>query len=324
MIQSAENFLIFKIKVYWRKCLLTFAIFTCAFFLVLTAFLMLEGTGQSAKAMQEQYHATITVVDYNVRSPDRYDSNLISPGTVDAFRAHPLAEHVTTFAYSAARSVPGLRPSAVEKQLEEYLATSFQVHATDNVEGAPDFAMKNYCLAEGELFMPGQTGGMLVSGTVAEKNGLHVGDTLTLSAYYTERGGQDAGGTVTGIYGIKSSGSYTEDPYYNSENLLYVTPDVGTKLNGNNINYYIATCTVETRKGPWNSYRICRQPGCLRVTACNFPSTTATTAFLSTARAGNWPPAVSTKFSRNIRISLPRRPCVTHMLSPRHKLFQHF
>ncbi len=101
----------FSIKVYWRKCLLTFAIFTCAFFLVLTAFLMLEGAGQSAKAMREQYHATITVVDYNVRSPDRYDSNLISPGTVEAFRAHPLAEHVTTFAYSAARSVPGLRPS---------------------------------------------------------------------------------------------------------------------------------------------------------------------------------------------------------------------
>lgn len=234
----------FSIKVYWRKWLLTFAIFTCAFFLVLTAFLMLEGAGQSAKTMREQYHATITVVDYNVRSPDRYDSNLISPGTVEAFRAHPLAEHVTTFAYSAARSVPGLRPFAVEKQLEEYLATSFQVQATDNVEGAPDFATKNYFLTEGELFTPGQTGGMLVSDTVAEENGLHVGDSLTLSAYYTEHGGQDAEVTVTGIYGIKSPGSYTEDPYYNSENLLYVTPDVGTKLNGNNINYYIATCTV--------------------------------------------------------------------------------
>ena len=234
----------FSIKTYWPRWLLTFAIFTCAFFLVLTSFLMLEGARQSARSMKEEYRATVTVVDYDVRSPDRYDSNLISPQTVEAFRSHPLAESVTTFAYSSARSSAQLRPFAVEAQLEEYFATSFQVQATDNVQGAPDFAMHNYYLAEGDFFTPGQTSGVILSETVAEENGLGLGDTLTLPAYYDDRGGQDAEVVITGIYGIDAPGGYTEDPYFNSENLLYVTPDVGAKLNGENDHFYLVSCTV--------------------------------------------------------------------------------
>ncbi len=234
----------FSVKAYWRKDLLMFIIFTCAFFLVLTAFLMLDGAKQSAETMKEEYKAVVTAVDYDVRSPDLYDSNLISPETVEAFRAHPLAESVTTFAYSSARSAPNLRPYAVEAQLEEYFAVSFPVQATDNVEAAPDFATKNNYLVEGALFEPGQTGGMLISETVAEQNGLRVGDTVTLPTYYDNLGGQDVEVTVRGIYGIKNPVGYTEDPYFNSENLLYVTPDVGTMLNGENVNYFIASCTV--------------------------------------------------------------------------------
>lgn len=234
----------FSIKAYWRKGLLMVVIFTCAFFLVLTAFMMLDGAKKSARSIKEEYRAVVTAVDYNVRSPDPYDANLISPETVEVFRSHPLAESVTTFANSSARSAPGLIPYAEEAQLSEYFATSFRVQATDNVESTPDFLSGNNYLAEGALFEPGQTGSVLVSETVAEKNSLSLGDSFTLPAYYDDRGGQEAEVTVTGVYGIHTPEGYTEDPYFNSENLLYVTPDVGTKLNGDNVNYYIASCTI--------------------------------------------------------------------------------
>ena len=49
---------------------------------------------------------------------------------------------------------------------------------------------------------------------------------------------------LTGIYGIEEYLPHTQSPYFNSENLLYVTPDVAQLLNGPQSGAYSVTCVV--------------------------------------------------------------------------------
>ncbi len=226
------------------KGLFLVAIFTCAFLLVLSAFMVLSGAQQSARQMRSELEASVTITNYATRSDEAFDRNLISLETVQALASHPMVEASHTFAYSTVKASPELRPFAPEEQTEKYFATSFRVESSEDIEAAPEFVTQNHFLLEGALFTPGQTGGVLLSQAVAEQNGLQVGDTVALPSYYDSFGGQTAEAKLTGIYGIVAPQPYTEDPYFNSENLIYCTPDVCAQLNGENQNVYSAVCTL--------------------------------------------------------------------------------
>ena len=101
----------------------------------------------------------------------------------------------------------------------------------------------------------------MVSEDLAELNGLQLGDQVELFAYYLASGGENVTATLTGIYGIEEYLPHTQSPYFNSENLLYVTPDVAQLLNGPQSGAYSVTCVSRTRSRPPTSWKRWRGMG---------------------------------------------------------------
>ena len=234
-----------SMKYHYKNVLLLFAIFSAAFLLILAGIVMLQGAGRSAETLRTQYHATVGIYDFATRSYDVHDQNLISQKTVARLEKHPLVEECRPFVYSSVRSSDELRAWVQVEQAETYGDnTPLRVIGTAQVEEAPEFATGNHYLLEGEMFSPGRDAGLLMSIDLAELNGLQVGDQVPLLAYYMSDGGENVTATLVGIYGIETYQPHSQAPYFNSENLLYVTTDVAETLNGPESNVYSVSCVI--------------------------------------------------------------------------------
>ena len=242
------NFLKRCLRSLWynrKNALLLFLIFTVAFSLVLAGLMLLQSAGESSRTLRREYQASVGIYDFATRSYDVHDQNLLSQETVEALAAHPLVAACYPFYYSTVRGGDSLRPWVQEEQAQAYGEnSSLRVIGTAQAEAAPEFATGNHFLLEGDLLTPEDTLRFMVSEDLAELNGLQLGDQVELFAYYLASGGENVTATLTGIYGIEEYLPHTQSPYFNSENLLYVTPDVAQLLNGPQSGAYSVTCVV--------------------------------------------------------------------------------
>ena len=242
------NFLKRCLRSLWynrKNGLLLFLIFTVAFSLVLAGLMLLQSARESSRTLRREYQASVGIYDFATRSYDVHDQNLLSQETVEALAAHPLVAACYPFYYSTVRGGDPLRPWVQEEQAQAYGEnSSLRVIGTAQAEAAPEFATGNHFLLEGDLLTPEDTLRFMVSEDLAELNGLQLGDQVELFAYYLASGGENVTATLTGIYGIGEYLPHTQAPYFNSENLLYVTPDVAQLLNGPQSGAYSVTCVI--------------------------------------------------------------------------------
>ena len=230
----------------FRKGFLLVLAFSVAFFLVLTGFSMLQGADHSAETMRSRYRAAVGIYDFSTRSYSVRDQNLISAETVEHLANHPLVEACHPFYYSSVRSGDLLRPWVQEEQAQAFGDNSnLRVIGTAQPQAAPEFATGNNYLVEGEFFAAGESACLMMSVDLAERNGVQIGDKVPLFTSFMTNGGENITATLVGIYGIETYLPHTQSPYFNSENLLYVTPDVAQTLNGPACNAYSVTCVVE-------------------------------------------------------------------------------
>ena len=233
----------FSLAYHKRNTLLLFAVFFVLAILILAGFSMLEACKLEEKELRENVGATVTINDFNTQDSDIYrGANLISQGTVEKLSAHPLVENVNTYCYSFARKTATIAPIASPEQQARFgpELTWIRVEGTGDMDAVAEFLSGQIGMLEGRPFASSDRFAAIVSEEVAQGSGIEIGDTVTLGGYYTQHGGEDTEVEVVGIYAIGQYLPHTDAPFYNSENLVYVTPDAAMKLNGPEAGVYSA------------------------------------------------------------------------------------
>lgn len=244
------NFLKRAVHSLWyhgRNTLLLFTVFLALAVLILSGFSMLAACRQEERALRESVGATVTVNNYHVLDGDvYYGSNQMSQESVDRMAALEMVSGCNPYSYSLVRKTEDIQPIVTPEQDEMSIQESnwLRVEGTWDVETAAEFVAGTYELLEGRLFDSGDGYSAVVSNDVAQKSGIALGDTVRLEAYYTQHGGEDVEVTVVGIYAVTEYLPHTNYPFYNRENLVYVTPDAVMQLNGPEAKLYSVRFTL--------------------------------------------------------------------------------
>ena len=233
----------FSLVYHKKNTLLLFAVFFVLAILVLTAFSMLEACKLEEKELRENIGATVTVNDYAVQDGDMYRAScLISQGSLDAMQRHTQVESSNPYYFSMARGSSTISPVVMEEQGDKFPSYSnlMRIEGTLDLNTAAEFISGQHGMLRGRGFESGDSFAAVISEDVALQNGIAVGDTVTLGGYYSQFGGVDTEVKVVGIYAIREYLPHTNAPYFNSENLVYVTPDAAMQLNGPEAGVYSA------------------------------------------------------------------------------------
>lgn len=223
-----------------RSFLVLFSVFLILSLLILTGAAALASSRRTATEVREQVGATVIVDNFNVQTTDIfYGSNLLAPETVETIAAHPLVTEYNPFVYSMAVATEDIVPVVSEVQKEKYglsQNTWMRVEGTYELPEVADFVAGAVWLAEGRSFERDDKNVAVISADVASVSGIQVGHQIRLGAFYNEEHGnyhgQDALVEVVGIFAIQNPLLQTDAAFYNTENVIYVTPDVAFTLNG--------------------------------------------------------------------------------------------
>lgn len=231
-------------SLWYRKktFLLLFAVFFVQSLLILTGFSLQAGCRQAAQEMRENIGAWVTVNNFHTESSDIfYGADLLTPETVETIAAHPLVRGVNPFVYSMAMASDDIAPIVSDIQKEKFgpwKNSWMRVEGTYELEQVSEFVAHNAMLAEGRVFTHEDAGAAVISSDIALESGISLGDVITLTGFYTEEEqgseyhGSDAQVEVVGIYAVQNYAARTDLAFYNTENVVYVTPDVAYQLNG--------------------------------------------------------------------------------------------
>lgn len=225
-----------------RSCLLLIAVFFVLSLFILTGFSLRDSCRQGAQEMRETIGATVIINNYHTTSSDIfYGADLLTPETIRKIAGHPLVRGQNPFIYSMAMGTEDVKAVVSEVQAEKFgmsQNTWLRVEGTYDLHAVSEFNSGNAALADGRLFTEDDTGVALISSDMARESNIYVGDKVRLAGFYTEerRGegfnGEDVLVEVVGIYTLNNYIDRTDMAFYNTENLVYVTPDVAYQLNG--------------------------------------------------------------------------------------------
>jgi len=192
--------------------------------------------------MKESIGAWVTVNNFHTDSSDIfYGANLLTPETIEKIEEHPLVQGVNPFVYSMAMASEDIAPVVSEIQEEKFgpgKNSWMRVEGTYELGQVSEFMSGNAMLAEGRVFTHEDVGAAVISSDIALKCNISVGGTITLTGFYTEKEkgsefhGSDAQVEVVGIYAVQNYAARTDMAFYNTENVVYVTPDIAYRLNG--------------------------------------------------------------------------------------------
>jgi len=234
---------------YKKNTLILFFIFFLLSSLILSGFSVLVACEKSAENLRKDIGASVTINNYNVTTSDIfYGANLISPESVEEITSHHLVTGYNPYILSMGISSEDIQAHVAEAQIEKYgkeNSTWLRVEGTADMRAISYFVTGDYFLAEGRAFEKTDRMRAIISTDVANLSGLSVGDTFTLNAFYSAEmyGGENVELEIVGIFAIKNYVARTDAGFYNSENVIYVTPDAAYILNGND-NIYNLKCEI--------------------------------------------------------------------------------
>lgn len=225
-----------------RSCLLLMAVFFVLSLFILTGFSLRDSCRQGAQEMRETIGALVTINYYDTKNGDGfYSADLLTAETVGKISAHPLVRGTNPFIYSIAMGTEDIKPIVSPEQKEKFgiwKNSWMRIEGTYDLHAVSQFNNGNAALADGRFFTEEDRQAAVISSDVALESGIYVGDTVHLTGFYTEEeqgsgfNGSDAQVEVVGIYTIKNYADRTDLVLYNTENAVYVTPDVAYQLNG--------------------------------------------------------------------------------------------
>lgn len=204
--------------------------------LILSSFCIILETNKYLEETRFSTYTSVTVINDHITTEDYFygRSDLPLEPIIEISKSQQVKELKLT-AYSLVYENETIKSHQADIQKENYGDNKIiRVEGVNSIEDVYDFTNEKVSLYEG-VDIKGTSNGAIISLDLANLSGLKLGDSISLDPYYTEINGGK--GTVqemkiVGIYVIGESGSYSEQAYFNKENLIYVLPETVLALNG--------------------------------------------------------------------------------------------
>lgn len=234
-IKRAVNSLIFHIK----NSLIILLIFIVISSLILAGFSSMNASKKAASETRNTIGATVMINNYHTDSYDRYQGvNVIKQEAAEKISESPLINGIEPYIYSFASETEDIKAITTDYQREYYddsIVSGIRIEGTNNVYNSAGFLSNNYIMQSGSRnFKETDRMKAIITSDLAEESNLELGDSFSLKTFYLppEYNGEDVNLEIVGIFAIERPLEKTDAPYFNSENLIFVTPDAAYSLNG--------------------------------------------------------------------------------------------